>query len=538
MADAAPVEKELKLILPGIGVEQSVVDSLCRSGYLVEKTALVKNEDTYLDSSDWALLKNKLSLRYRLAGQKAEYTLKGTNGIENGIAQRSEREIALDKPLRDPARIPVKPLKQEVEQLISPHTLLEQLHICTDRQTYQVRGKDGARFEMAFDSSGYYAGAVNMSCPSPASYELEAELLEGSPGALEELKAVLLENFAFPPATESKLASAMEALHIKPIVKKVPDSLKLKPGDSQEVALKKIMNVEFHWLQAQLPGVKDDRDPEFVHQARVATRRMRSAFILLRSAVPAESADYFEKDLQRLGRLFGAVRDLDVFIINLRTYREKLERFPKQERKSLKKVIEKERRAPLRALQKSLASSSFHTFERRMEQFMTLPGEGRAALPGSMTMQEAAPPAIKSRLADVMAQHRKVTTNPVLTEYHCLRIKAKRLRYALEFMAPLYGGAFEGIIPITVEIHDSLGELQDTVFNKGLIKRLLKKQEGKASDPGLVFTLGEIYQYQGEIAREKRKSFTEIWRRFARRENLAALKAALEKRQAAKESRT
>jgi CHAD domain-containing protein len=294
------------------------------------------------------------------------------------------------------------------------------------------------------------------------------------------------------------------------------------------------MNVEFHWLQAQLSGVKDDRDPEFVHQARVATRRMRSAFILLRSAVPAESADYFEKSLQQLGRLFGAVRDLDVFIINLRTYREKLEKFSKRDRRLLKKVIIKERRAPFHALLKALASSSFHTFERRMEQFMTLP-EGSA--PGSMTMKDAAPQAIKSRLTDVMAQRRKVTANPVLTEYHCLRIKAKRLRYALEFMAPLYGSAFDEIIPRTVEIQDCLGELQDTVFNKGLIKRLLKKWKRKTVDPGLVFTLGEIYQYQGEIAREKEKKFVEIWKRFARRENLAALKAVLEKRQAPKEVR-
>ena len=61
----------MKLILPGNQVEELIVDCLRKNHYTVEKINPVTNIDIYLDTSDWTLAKNKLSLRYRLSNGEA-----------------------------------------------------------------------------------------------------------------------------------------------------------------------------------------------------------------------------------------------------------------------------------------------------------------------------------------------------------------------------------------------------------------------------------------------------------------------------------
>jgi CHAD domain-containing protein len=60
-------------------------------------------------------------------------------------------------------------------------------------------------------------------------------------------------------------------------------------------------------LRSQLPGVRDG-DPDSVHDARVATRRIRELLEL----VDGNHAEDVRADLRRLGRDFGRVRDVDV----------------------------------------------------------------------------------------------------------------------------------------------------------------------------------------------------------------------------------
>jgi hypothetical protein len=104
----------------------------------------------------------------------------------------------------------------------------------------------------------------------------------------------------------------------------------------------------------------------------------------------------------------------------------------------------------------------------------------------------------------------------------------KRLRYTFEFLAPPYGCAFTDIIHRIVEIQDCLGELQDTVFNQKLIKRVLNDWQGKLVDADLIFVLGEIYQFQGEIARERQKTFKQIWECFCSEQSTDILQQIFE----------
>jgi CHAD domain-containing protein/uncharacterized protein YjbK len=506
------VEVELKLLLPGRVAETPIMNLLRQNKYNVQKMDTVSNIDTYMDTSDWALMKNKLSLRYRLSNNTAMYTLKSIGPMENGIANRMENEIKLKNPVRTPAEISSKTLRKQVKSLIFPRKLLEQIVIRTNRRPYLVESPEGTKFELDFDKSNFSASALEKPRRAYQYHQLEVEVIDGTASALKEVEKLLSDNFGYVPATSSKLQSAMTSLKVKPLIKKVPQKFIVNLDDRLDVALKKILSIEFHWFQQQLPGAISDRDPEFVHQARVATRRMRSALILFHNSLPESTAGYLEGRLKWLGGLFGEVRDLDVFIINLTNYKDKLESFPKAERKTLEGVVIKRRRIPLNALKEALKSRRFQNFERRLKEFLEAPCVDCPELPlGMKKIYEVAPPNVTTKFESVIDQGHKISIKSELPEFHCLRIQVKRLRYALEFMAPAYGNSLDNVILQTVRLQDNLGEIQDTVFNQKLIKRILKDCKGKLLDDQLIFILGEIYQLQGEIARERQKAFNDLW---------------------------
>lgn len=523
------VEIELKLILPGTQAEMAVVDCLRQNKYRVDKISLLKNVDIYMDTTDWALLKNKLSLRYRLSNNTAMYTMKSINAIEDGIAKRMETEFVLKKPVHPPTDIPVKTLRKQVRDVIYPRKLMEQILIRTNRQRYMVTSPERARFELSFDTSSFSADALFKPKRASQLRQLEAEIIEGSETALESMAQLLSDTFGYPKAIKTKLEIAMAQLKVEPLIKKVPEKLKVGLDDRLDVALKKILAVEFRWLQEQLSGAISDRDPEFVHQARVATRRMRSVLILFHNAIPEATAVYFEERLKWLGSLFGEVRDLDVFIINLSGYKNRIESFSKEKKKTLESIVIKQRRIPLKALSEGLKSRRFKNFERRMTKFLAEPCLECQDLPAAMRpIREVAPTAITQKLESVIGQSKKTLANPKLNEFHALRIQMKRLRYTFEFLAPPYGSAFDDVIRSTVQIQDCLGELQDTVFNQKLIKHILQEWQGKLVDADLIFVLGEVYQFQGEIARERQKNFKQIWERFCSEQPIDLLKKIFE----------
>ena len=509
------IEIELKLILPNGRAEVAVADFLRQNNYTVDKIEPLTNVDIYMDTSDWALKKNKLSLRYRLSNNKPMYTLKSISTIEDGIAKRMETEITLKEPPHTPIDIPVKKLRKQVKDIIYPRKLMEQILIRTSRRRYAVVSPEGAKFELAFDTSSFSADPLGEPKRAPRLYELEAEVIKGSDTALKSLATLLSDKFGYLPSIASKLESAMMRLKVEPLIKKVTEDMVVGLDDRLDLALKKILTTEFRWLHQQIPGVLSDRDPEFVHQARVATRRMRSALILFHNALPERTVIYFEERLKWLGGLFGAVRDLDVFIINLTSYKDKLSSFPKEKRQTLESLVVERRRAPLIALNEALNSRRYHYFERRLTRFLEEPSSASSgSRMGMKPIREVAPQAITQRFENVIAQSRKTLANPKLNEFHCLRIQMKRLRYTVEFMAPPYGAAFDDLIQRSVAVQDCLGELQDTVSHQKLIKTILADWQGKLVDPELIFILGEIYQLQGHIAQERQQTFNAIWARF------------------------
>ena len=86
-------------------------------------------------------------------------------------------------------------------------------------------------------------------------------------------------------------------------------------------ALRLICRQQLEAIVQNLPGARQGRDPEELHDLRVAVRRTRSAISEFRKVFPAERLDHFRSELRWLGEITGPVRDLDVYLEHLPAYR-------------------------------------------------------------------------------------------------------------------------------------------------------------------------------------------------------------------------
>lgn len=86
----------------------------------------------------------------------------------------------------------------------------------------------------------------------------------------------------------------------------------LSPEISAEEALRLILATQCEALDARLAQIMDSDDPEGPHRARVALRRLRAALGAFDPILDPDTARALHKELRRLFRRLGKLRDADV----------------------------------------------------------------------------------------------------------------------------------------------------------------------------------------------------------------------------------
>src|SRR5258707_8563338 len=97
-------------------------------------------------------------------------------------------------------------------------------------------------------------------------------------------------------------------------------------------------------MLANDPGTRLGRDPESLHDMRVAARRSRA---LLRAGAPLYASDVakLEEELRWIGEKLGAVRDLDVLIERLYGEAESLDEEDRSIARTMLRTLDRKRSA-------------------------------------------------------------------------------------------------------------------------------------------------------------------------------------------------
>lgn len=310
-----------------------------------------------------------------------------------------------------------------------------------------------------------------------------------------------------------------------------PDKLARLPLDSKAIgvtrhdpislAAKKVLRFHFARMLHYEPGTRAGEDSEALHKMRVATRRMRAAFGVFKSYFDGEATKPYRQALRETARTLGDVRDLDVFRIKLE---RDLDRLPPQEQINLDAVLplwHREREVARTALLRFLDSESYQTFVQAFSNFLNCPEMGiaksQSLLPAPYKLEHIIPCVIYERLGHVQA-YEGVFERASLDQQHKLRIKVKRLRYAIEFMGDILGKEQKEVVSVLEQMQDHLGDLNDTKESDAILHAWLAELNGQEVSNSKQSTDTEIIETYLTVKREEQArlqaDFPQVWQQF------------------------
>lgn len=144
--------------------------------------------------------------------------------------------------------------------------------------------------------------------------EVEVDLKFGAPRALRGLGLELVKTARLRIGTQSKLDHSYDLACDLP----APPAKAVAPPVPPDCTLGDIVSALLGACQRQLianqPGAEAPQDPEGVHQARVALRRLRTASAFLKRELAIPAVEAFDVDAKWMARVLGPPRDWDVFV--------------------------------------------------------------------------------------------------------------------------------------------------------------------------------------------------------------------------------
>ncbi|MCY3979875.1 MAG: CHAD domain-containing protein, partial [Chloroflexi bacterium] len=248
----------------------------------------------------------------------------------------------------------------------------------------------------------------------------------------------------------------------------------LLPTDPMAEAGRLIFARQIRRMRSHEAGSRTGADIESVHQMRVAIRRMRSLFNLIGAHYRPKTTARFERGLRQTARALGAIRDLDVLILDLQHYQETLSPDDQARPGQGGHLLGAGGGACRLRLNQLLESKRYARFIRAFQRFAKRPGKGARRLKRSEAphqLRHVLPLLLHERLARVKAYD---TVLPASDDaiLHALRVEYKQLRYALEFFQPILGRSAGYFLKQVKEMQELLGRINDIAVFSGYVSRL------------------------------------------------------------------
>ena len=241
-------------------------------------------------------------------------------------------------------------------------------------------------------------------------------------------------------------------------------------------------------------GVLQDKDPEELHQMRVGMRRLRSAIAGFAVAIDLPKT-VNEKNIAKIGRSLGKLRDLDVLLAALKVdYRPLL---PVAEQKSLDKVLKslnKQRKDELKQVRKTLNSKLYFNLKQELQNWLEQPQYQSI---GDLSIYPVLPDLLLPQISQLLLhpawlvgvelengqiQCPKMLNSKAVEQLleqeepllHDLRKSAKRTRYNLELFDRFYDDTYHYYLKQIEKIQEVLGQIQDCYVLREILEKVLK----------------------------------------------------------------
>jgi len=286
-------------------------------------------------------------------------------------------------------------------------------------------------------------------------------------------------------------------------------------------------------LTAQLEmnerGIIDDVDSEFLHEYRVALRKIRALLAQLRRVLPAGKAKHYRREWSRWVRVTNRLRDLDVYLSNEAVYRSSLGKKLRPGLAPLFQHLRIERQKELAMICETLLGDDYKDLKCDWHLFIGQIGFGadHAGKQGGDFILPLVRRLLRRRSRKIL---RLASTPPKKASdraFHRLRLQCKKLRYGLELFNSLFpGDRMNDLSTLLKKLQDVLGEYND-LGNQ--VKELGRQQTELAAAKELSpLTARTIQSLERLLTRRRdkiRKEINTTSRRFCGKKNRTVINA-------------
>lgn len=235
--------------------------------------------------------------------------------------------------------------------------------------------------------------------------------------------------------------------------------------ESYRLLAAQYLRKQIRQLRAQIEGIRQAEDLEYVHRARVASRRLRAALRMFGDCLPQKKLKGWRRAIKAVTKELGDARDKDVQVAFLE--KVLLEAREQTELAGLRRLLvdlERQREelqpAVVEALDRLVESRILDKMTTRIKR-MAKGLEQRGVTVVSNVVLARAEQEILAQLDDMLALEGCLADPEDVGQHHALRIACKRLRYAMEICRPAYCGRLDSLLEAVKEIQTMLGELHD-----------------------------------------------------------------------------
>jgi len=257
-------------------------------------------------------------------------------------------------------------------------------------------------------------------------------------------------------------ADAQQA-RARPMPPQKAREFRVKPDMSPEQAMRGIVRNAYRHLRANQAGVLESGNPEYVHQMRVAVRRLRSALRMFPHSGADDLRSRCDTALRELGSALGSVRDLDVFgeaVLSV------LHGLPRPQARAARAAI----------------TGRVGAARARVREYLQAPDYERLTTRIALWLAKEAPDVDDEVLMHLARRqlarlYKRVARGAARLESldepgrHRLRVRIKRARYAAEFFSALYPR--DAVLPYVAalsDLQDCLGSLTDINMARAVLR--------------------------------------------------------------------
>jgi CHAD domain-containing protein len=284
---------------------------------------------------------------------------------------------------------------------------------------------------------------------------------------------------------------------------KLPANKRISAGEAVRAAIaasvKRLFDHESRVVQRH--------DPEALHQARVAIRRLRSYLGSFRPLVDRDWSATLRQELRWLGTEFGAVRDLDVLIQRLRGDAARAGAHAARDPgvKALLAHLSAERATKRKQLLSAMRSQRYERLRRRLMSAARAP---RLTLASRLPALDGLTPIVRRRWKRLRRAHANLSARPAVRALHRIRILAKHCRYAAEAAVTAVGQPAGRFAAAAAGLQDALGELHDA-------ENACARLRGLRRNPTAAIASTALLAMERAAAMRAREAWPAAWRALA-----------------------